>query len=91
MNQTSFRCPTCGFQIFNRRVQKCESCGNSLPSELLLTAAEMKQLDTEYERARQEREESSRKSRRHDISGFSGADSSGAFDSGSHGDGGGCD
>ena len=91
LSQTKYRCPACGFQIFNRRVQKCESCGHSLPTELLFTPEELKQLDTAYARARKEREESSRKSGSHDNSGFDGSDSSGAFDSGCDGGGGGCD
>jgi predicted RNA-binding Zn-ribbon protein involved in translation (DUF1610 family) len=91
MSQTRFRCPACGFQIFNRRVQKCESCGNSLPAELLFTSEEIKRLDAEHERTRKEREELSRKSRSHDISGPPGADGFGSLDPGGDGDGGGCD
>lgn len=68
MSADRFRCPECGFRIFNRRVAKCESCGAALPAELLLTAEQTAQLDAAHERSRQERAERKEKEKR-DISG----------------------
>ena len=34
------RCPECGFQVFNRRYPKCESCGATLPETIVYTAVE---------------------------------------------------
>ena len=32
-----FKCPACNRFIYNRKVIKCEFCGNDLPKDLLLT------------------------------------------------------
>lgn len=61
---TEYRCPSCGFQIFNRRVSKCESCGVALPSELLLSREKTAALDAAHERSKKEREIRARASRR---------------------------
>lgn len=49
---TAPRCPECGFQVFNRRYPKCESCGALLPETLVYTAVERHALHVaEEERA----------------------------------------
>ena len=53
---TKFRCPACGFQIFNRRIAKCESCGAPLPSELLFSKDQIAALDAEHEKSRKAQE-----------------------------------
>ncbi len=46
------RCPECGFQIFNRRYPKCESCGALLPETIVYSPAERHALRVaEEERA----------------------------------------
>jgi hypothetical protein len=91
MNPMTFQCPACGFQIFNRRVPKCEACEVTLPEELLFSAEEIAALDAQFERGKKDREEQKRKIRRtNDFTGsLGGVDGSGGFDGG--GDGGGCD
>lgn len=90
MSQGRFRCPACGFQIFNRRLSKCEACGNLLPSELLLTSEVAAKLDAEYERDRKKREKQRQKSRgSHESGVLSGGESCGSVDAGGFGDGGG--
>jgi hypothetical protein len=44
-----FRCPSCGFTVFNRRVAKCESCSAALPVELRFTSAELACIEAEHE------------------------------------------
>jgi ribosomal protein L37E len=44
-----FRCPACGFAVYNRRVAKCESCAAPLPDELRFTSEELKTIETEHE------------------------------------------
>lgn len=61
---SKYRCPECGFQIFNRRVARCESCGSPLPEELLLTAEEKAALDAEHEQSAKRRAEEARKAKR---------------------------
>lgn len=39
-----YKCPICGFRIFNRRYPRCESCKALLPSELVHSAEEVKNL-----------------------------------------------
>ena len=34
------RCPECGFEVFNRRYPKCESCGTVLPESIVYSAIE---------------------------------------------------
>jgi hypothetical protein len=38
------RCPECGFQVFNRRYPKCESCGAMLPETIVYTEVERHKL-----------------------------------------------
>src|SRR5712675_2089969 len=61
ISTNKYRCPACGFQVFNRRFAKCESCGAALPGEMLFTAAERAALDTEHERRRKEIESAKKK------------------------------
>lgn len=89
MSANKYQCPACGFQIFNRRVSKCEGCGDVLPKALLFTSEEIAALDAQYERNRKEREEQGRKARSYDLGGSGGGDGFGSFDI--DGDGGGCD
>lgn len=84
MPAVRYRCPTCGFQIFNRRVSKCESCGAALPSELLFSRQQIAALDAEHEKSEKQRRARAR-SGRDDGTGDFGL----SFDYG--GDGGGCD
>ena len=56
---TAPRCPECGFQVFNRRYPKCESCGAVLPETIVYSPVERHALlaaDEEHslERARRE-------------------------------------
>jgi hypothetical protein len=51
-----YRCPACGFNIFNRRIAKCESCRADLPAHLLFSPDEIKKLDMQYQQRRKERE-----------------------------------
>jgi len=54
------RCPECGFQVFNRRYPKCESCGAELPETIVYTPVERHALlvadeERALEKARNER------------------------------------
>lgn len=42
-----FRCPQCGFTIFNRRVPHCEKCKAALPADLLYTPEQIAELDAQ--------------------------------------------
>ena len=58
-----YRCPKCGFRIFNRRYPRCESCKTLLPSELVYSAEEVKELqssevDIEKEQVRHKKDDS---------------------------------
>ena len=55
--QNRFRCPACGFAIFNRRIKNCESCKVDLPPELLFTSQQIAELNAQHERSRKERAE----------------------------------
>ena len=43
-----FRCPACGFSIFNRRVPNCEACLATLPIDLLFTAYEISRIEAQH-------------------------------------------
>jgi hypothetical protein len=87
MDVVKYRCPSCAFPIFNRRVPKCESCGVTLPSELLFSREQIAALDAEHEKTRLERESRARRGN----SGFGGGSFGNSWDMGGDGDGGGCD
>lgn len=70
MSATQYRCPACGFRIFNRRVARCESCSAPLPAELLLSRDERAALDAQHEKSKKEREARARAGR--DDGGVSG-------------------
>jgi hypothetical protein len=89
MSLNKFRCPACGFQVFNRRVAKCEACGGELPNDLLFTREDVAKLDAQHELTRKDREAQMRNARSHNVGGSSGGDGSGDFGLG--GDGGCCD
>jgi hypothetical protein len=40
----AFRCPTCDQLLYNRRRERCESCGAAIPEQLLLNAAQRQRL-----------------------------------------------
>ena len=67
MNTTSrFRCPACGFAVFNRRIAKCESCGGALPADLLYSPEELLMIEQEHaknEKTRQELEKAEKRER----------------------------
>ena len=48
-SDSRFRCPACGFAVYNRRVVKCESCSAALPTELRFTSEELKSIEAEHE------------------------------------------
>jgi ribosomal protein L37E len=48
-SDSRFRCPACGFAVYNRRVAKCESCSAALPAELRFTPEELKAIEAEHE------------------------------------------
>jgi threonine synthase len=63
-----FRCPACGFTVFNRRVPRCEKCGEALPSDLryserdlALIAAEEARVARVREALQRDRDEEARK------------------------------
>jgi hypothetical protein len=40
-------CPVCGFEVFNRRYPRCESCGTELPETIVYSPDERLTLQTE--------------------------------------------
>jgi hypothetical protein len=40
-----FKCPQCQWLIYSRRHKVCGNCGATLPKELLLSEAQIKELD----------------------------------------------
>jgi hypothetical protein len=54
------KCPDCGFQVYNRRFPKCESCGAVLPESIVYSPVERHALlvadeERDLERARNEK------------------------------------
>lgn len=47
---TRFRCPACGFGVFNRRLATCEACHASLPTDLRFTPADLQRLSEDEAR-----------------------------------------
>jgi hypothetical protein len=76
-----FVCPSCERPIYNRRIDKCEFCGETLPSELLYSENEVGNLD------KQQTESLKKKINTSSNSSSGGAD----FFSTDFGDSGGCD
>lgn len=88
MSPTSrFRCPSCGFTIFNRRIATCESCSAVLPAELLFTAQHLAVIDAEHARNEQIRAKLASERRKPRTWGDGDVDS--GDDGGGGGDGGG--
>ena len=79
-----YKCPSCGFSVFNRRVANCESCHAPLPAEFLYSKEQVEAIDAEIER---NKKKAANFKRSMGVSG--GGDGGGAyFDSGG---GSGCD
>ncbi|MGB2881892.1 MAG: hypothetical protein WBC08_09005 [Rhodoferax sp.] len=55
-----FRCPACGFTVFNRRLPTCESCSVPLPEAMRLTEAERARIAQDEERNARTRQELAR-------------------------------
>ncbi|MBU1213948.1 MAG: hypothetical protein KKA63_01795 [Gammaproteobacteria bacterium] len=84
-----YRCAACDFPIFNRRVKRCESCGEALPEELLYSARQIASIDAEFEKNKAQVD---RMKRSLGANGGVGGDTGGGDFGGScGGDGGGCD
>ena len=84
-----YRCPSCNFPIFNRRVKRCESCGADLPQSLLYSEEQIASIDAEFEKNKAQVD---RMKRNMGVPGSVGGDVSGGDWGGScGGDGGGCD
>ena len=49
-DSSKFRCPGCGFTVFNRRVAACESCKAPLPANLMFSGKELARLEEESAR-----------------------------------------
>jgi transcription initiation factor TFIIIB Brf1 subunit/transcription initiation factor TFIIB len=47
-----FKCPQCQCVIYSRKHKVCGNCGATLPSELLLTKAQIEALEKERARER---------------------------------------
>jgi ribosomal protein L37E len=63
-----FRCPACGFAVYNRRVAKCESCSAPLPDELRFTPEELKAIEAEHESNEKVRQEIAREAAEREAS-----------------------
>jgi len=50
-----FRCRVCGFQVFNRRLSRCERCDQPLPADMGYGPAELALIEAEQQRADQAR------------------------------------
>lgn len=84
-----YRCPSCNFLIFNRRVTRCESCGAALPQALLYSAQQIESIDAEFEKNKAQVD---RMKRNMGVPSTGGSDGRGGDWGGScGGDGGGCD
>ncbi|MFZ2328268.1 MAG: hypothetical protein WAW73_15225 [Rhodoferax sp.] len=57
---TRFRCPACGFTVFNRRLATCESCHANLSVGLRFTAADLVRLAEDEARNTETRKELAR-------------------------------
>lgn len=59
-----FKCPACGFAVFNRRVAHCESCKAPLPAAMMYTADDLAHLDAEAARIDKIRRDMAREAER---------------------------
>ena len=65
MTDTSrFRCPACGFTVFNRRVAACEACKAPLPEELRFTGKELARIEEDAARIARVRADIAREAER---------------------------
>ena len=44
-SSSRFKCPACGFAVFNRRVATCESCKAPLPAAMKFTDTELARME----------------------------------------------
>ena len=61
---TRFKCPACGFTIFNRRLAACESCKAPLPVALQFNDTELARLEQESARIEKIRRDMAREAER---------------------------
>jgi hypothetical protein len=59
-----FRCPACGFTVFNRRIAACESCKAPLPADLMFSGKELARLEQESARIEKIRADMAREAER---------------------------
>ncbi len=59
-----FRCPACGFTVFNRRVASCESCKALLPGDMMFSVKELARLEEESARIEKIRADMAREAER---------------------------
>lgn len=64
IDSSRFRCPACGFTVFNRRIAACESCKVSLPADLMFTGKELARLEDESARIAKVRADMAREAER---------------------------
>ena len=50
-----FRCPACGFRVFNRRLSLCERCAQPLPADMAYGPSELALIEAEQQRVEQAR------------------------------------
>jgi ribosomal protein L37E len=81
-SDTRFRCPACGFAVFNRRVAKCESCSAALPNEVRYTSEELKSIEAEHESNEKIRQQLVRGAAEREASGAERRRFDGSFDGG---------
>ena len=63
-DSSRFRCPACGFTVFNRRIAACESCKAPLPANLMFTGKELARLEEESARIAKIRADMAREAER---------------------------
>ena len=63
-DSSRFRCPACGFTVFNRRVAACESCKAPLPENLRFSESELARLEEESVRIEKIRRDMAREAER---------------------------
>ncbi len=63
-DSSRFRCPACGFTVFNRRIAACESCKAPLPANLMFNGKELARLEEESARIAKIRADMAREAER---------------------------